>query len=320
MSSLNSTPATVRFSPSPTGLFHLGSARTALFNFLAARSTNGTFILRCDDTDVARNKVEYTKIIFDSLEWLGLEHDRLEFQSANIQEYQHHAMNLLKAGKAMELDNGAIALIVPDNLPISFTDTISGIIPITNTNKEQIAKIILLRGQTLFDIEQQEGSNIKLDISGRYHSPTYQFASVVDDYFMNIDWIIRGHDHITNTPKQIAIWQQLANTETLNLKEKYNILSGSYRLPQFTHVGLIHKDNKKLSKRDNAASLLWYRDNGYSPKAVLNFILRMGWGSKEDNNQPLSLAEMIDIFPKGRMRAAPSNYDFNKLQWYQKKC
>ena len=293
-----------RIAPSPTGLFHLGTARTAYFNYLAAKASGGKFILRIDDTDIERNKDEYIQIIFNSLEWLGLEPDEIYMQSKRISLYQSNAMALLAADKAKELDNGAIALILPNNLPEYFTDTLAGNIPITETNKAQIEKTILLRGlkDTLNDSKWQ---------SETFHLPTYQFASVVDDYFMDINWIIRGVDHITNTPKQIAIWQAIADNMSIDELQ--------IPLPQFTHVGLIYKDKKKLSKRDNAASLLWYKEQGYSPETILNFILRMGWGSPLDDNKPISKEQAIKIFAKGQMRAAPSNYDINKLNWYHRK-
>ena len=118
--------------------------------------------------------------------------------------------------------------------------------------------------------------------------PTYQFASVVDDYFMNVNWIIRGVDHITNTPKQIAIWQQLKELTKQTFGITHMIPISKFKLPQLTHIGLIYKDKKKLSKRDNAASLLWYKEQGYSPEAIINFLLRMGWGHKLDDNKPIS--------------------------------
>jgi glutamyl-tRNA synthetase len=299
---------TARIAPSPTGMFHLGTARTAYFNYLAAKATGGKFILRIDDTDTERNRQEYVQIVINSLEWLGLIPDETYYQSFRIPLYREQAGALVKAGKAKELDNGAIALILPDNLPEYFTDTLAGTILITETNKAQIEKIILLRG-----FKYKEGTrNIIVDMEG-YHSPTYQFASVVDDYFMGVNWIIRGVDHITNTPKQIAIWQQLRAITDI---EEADV----YMLPQFTHIGLIYKDKKKLSKRDNVASLLWYKEQGYSPETILNFILRMGWGSPLDNNKPISREQAVDMFMKGSMRAAPAGYDEAKLNWYHRKA
>lgn len=295
-----------RIAPSPTGMFHLGTARTAYFSYLAARATGGKFILRIDDTDVDRNKQEYTDIILKSLDWLGLEYDEIHYQSKRTNIYSKTAERLLSDGKAFMAPNGAIILNPPTALATSFSDEVGGDILITDTNKAQMdgrkGSLVLLRG----------GDNIGL--------PTYQFSSVVDDYYMGINYIIRGVDHITNTPKQIAIWSSL--NPSLFLTGNYSQLAipNIKELPKFAHVGLIHKDKKKLSKRDSAASLLWYRDNGYSRDAILNFILRMGWGPSEDNkaNSVLSKERAIELFFKGRMRAAPSNYDEAKLNWYKK--
>lgn len=291
-----------RLAPSPTGAMHLGTIRTGLFNYLEAHSTDGKFILRIDDTDVERNKPEWTQLILDSLEWLGLEYDEIHYQSQRTEIYSKAAERLLEAGKAFQAGtSAAIILKPPTALPESFLDTVGGEIKITDTNLAQI-----------------DGRNGQLVLIRSNGTPTYQFASVVDDYYLGVNYILRGVDHITNTPKQIAIWDAIDWIET---DDEHRLMwSECNSLPEFAHIGLIHKDKKKLSKRDNAASLLWYRDNGYSPLAILNFILRMGWGSSLDNNKPLSMQEIIDMFPKGRMRAAPSNFDSRKLEYYQKVC
>lgn len=287
-----------RIAPSPTGAFHIGTARTAYLNYLYAKTNNGLFILRIDDTDVERNKEEYTNIIIDSLDWLGIHPDKIFYQSKRVGLYQEEARGLLAKNKAIELDNGAIALRCPYDLPRAFMDTISGSIPITDTNREQIDnRLILLRGG------EHKGS------------PTYQFASTIDDYFMSIGNVIRGVDHITNTPKQIAIWTAM--------NEVYSSVNCPKPLPLFTHVGLINKDKKKLSKRDSAASLLWYRDNGYKPEVILNFILFMGWAHKDANfskTYPLVSKELaIRVFMDGHMKNSTANYDDAKLEWLKKK-
>lgn len=303
---MSSLPYITRVGPSPTGMFHLGTARTALFNYLTARASNGKFILRIDDTDVERNKQEYTDIILQSLDWLGLEYDEIHYQSKRTEIYSKAAESLLRAGKAYYPSGvAALCLKPPTALPNSFLDTIAGEIPITDTNLAQI-----------------DGRAGKLVLMRNNGTPTYHFASVVDDYYMGINYIIRGVDHITNSPKQIAIWDILSEINTHKISDKIVTTTGPIssvlNYPQFAHIGLINKDKKKLSKRDNAASLLWYRENGYSSIAILNFLLRMGWGSKEDTNKLLTKQEMIDVFPSGRMRAAPSNFDQSKLDYYNK--
>lgn len=314
------TPQTTRIAPSPTGLFHLGTARTAYINYLAAKSTGGEFIIRIDDTDTDRNKNEYIDIIFDSLDWLGLDHGRVYYQSKRLDIYREVARKLLDTGKAIELNNGAVALKSSVCLPESFTDTIAGNIQITQTNREQIdGKLILLRG----------GDNTKFPNiidDPKYGSPTYQFASVVDDFMMGITNVIRGVDHITNTPKQLAIYIWL----TYHNIPKFTPIGGEQL--KFTHLGLIFKDKKKLSKRDGAASLLWYKERGYSPEAILNWMLLLGWGLKvprdsagSDNkalqraaNAPINKAAAIELFTKGTLKNSPCIYDINKLNWLQK--
>lgn len=293
-----------RIAPSPTGMMHLGTARTAYFNYLAAKASGGKFIIRCDDTDVQRNKKEYTDIIFQSMEWLGLEPDQVEYQSKRTKLYTGEADDLLRKGKAVELDNGAIALLCPYDLPKLFIDSIAGNIAITDTNKEQIdKKVILLRGE---DKENKD----------KYHTPTYQFASTVDDYFMGVNYIIRGVDHISNTPKQLAIWHQLNSI--------YGNIQCPKPFPKVAHLGLIMYNGKKLSKRDGAASLLWYKEQGYKPEAMLDWMLRLGWAqsiprgldNKEANKKAaefLSKENAIKLFFDGRMKSNPCNYDLAKL-------
>ncbi len=301
-----------RIAPSPTGLFHLGTARTAYINYLQARSTGGKFILRIDDTDVDRNKSEYVQVIKDSLDWLGLEPDAVHYQSERTTFYLNAAERLLEHGKAFQATNGAIILKGPTALPNSFLDTIAGEIAITDTNMDQIKdRIVLLRGDNNKTDNIEGGKPRNLGTLGQV---TYQFASVVDDCDLGITNIIRGVDHITNTPKQIAIWQALNDTKTQ---------------PSWTHLGLIFKDKKKLSKRDGAASLLWYKEQGYSSEAVLNWMLLLGWGlsvprgaSKEEQreaSEPISKEKAIQIFQKGTLKASPCSYDINKLNWLQKR-
>lgn len=316
------SPQIVRIGPSPTGLFHLGTARTAYFNYLMARSTGGKFVIRVDDTDIARNKEEYTQVILDSLDWLGLEYDDIYYQSQRLEIYSKVARSLLEAGKAYESDNGALILKCPEQLPESFIDTIAGSIKITDTNRQQIdgtnGNLVLVRGHT-----PQEYLGTKKQRVDQYGQPTYQFCSVVDDYYMGINHIIRGLDHTTNTPKQIAIWLMMDYVDVRN----YEPFLATF--PQFTHIGLINKDGKKLSKRDGAASLLWYKEQGYSPAAVLNWMLTLGWQLKVPRdagkdaqrlaNEPIPKEIAIEIFQRGTMKNSPANYDINRLDWLQKR-
>lgn len=272
-----------RIAPSPTGMFHLGTARTAYFNWLAARASGGKFILRIDDTDTARNDPAAIKVILDSMEWLGLDHDAVYMQSQRLDLYRESADLMITAGMAEQLDDGAVVLRRPDNLPDSFQDSLAGTI-----KANDVGALVLLRN------------------TAAGGGPTYQFASIHDDYIMGVNWIIRGHDHIQNTPKQMAIWQ--------------TAFAGDF--PKVSHVGLIFKDGKKLSKRDNASSLLWYRDQGYQPDAILTFILRLGWGPKVDDKSTklITRDQALKLFlDGGAMRPASRvNYDAAKLGNVQK--
>ncbi|MCA6479601.1 MAG: hypothetical protein IM557_03285 [Chitinophagaceae bacterium] len=286
-----------RIAPSPTGMLHFGTARTAYFCWLAAKATGGQFILRLDDTDTERNKPETIQPIYDGLKWLGLDWDRFERQSQRTSIYKAEAERLLEHGFAFRADNGAIILNWQDFMPRSWRDEVADRIPITDTNIEQInGRTVLLRG------------------GDKLGEPTYQFASVIDDYLMSVNFIIRGTDHITNTAKQLAIWSAIQKCDDRDQ------LHGAPP-PKFAHVGLIFKDKKKMSKRDGAASLLDYRDRGYSPDALLNFMLRLGWGPREDNkeNSIIGKDKAIRMFlTEGSMRNTNANFDQAKLDWFQK--
>jgi len=286
-----------RIAPSPTGMLHLGTARTAYFCWLAAKASGGKFILRLDDTDTGRNKPEVIQPIYDGLKWLGLDWDQFERQSRRTDVYTRYAKRLLTAEYAYTADNGAVILKWMPFMPRSWQDEIAGDIAITDTNIEQIdGRTVLLRG------------------GDKLGEPTYQFASVVDDYDMYVNYVIRGNDHITNTAKQLAIWSAILRAD---------IKQGAmgHPMPKFAHVGLIFKDKKKMSKRDGAASLLDYRDRGYSPDAILNFMLRLGWGPREDNkeNSIIDRDKAVRMFlTEGSMRNTNANFDQAKLDWFQR--
>jgi glutamyl-tRNA synthetase len=273
-----------RIAPSPTGDMHIGTARTAYFNWLAARASGGQFILRIDDTDEARNKPEYTQTILDTMSWLGLDYDRLEFQSHRQDRYTDLASQLTRSGFA-ELDDCAIRFrpnrYVP---PTHWHDEIAGDIPISTKDLEEMDGMVLIK---------------------RTGGATYNFASVVDDADFNVNFIIRGVDHISNTAKQVVLWDVLGRP-----------------VPKMAHVGLICVKNKPMSKRDGAASMLHYKNSGYDPDAMLNFLGRMGWGPKIDDKSTAILPreKMIELFLNGgTMRNAPSGFDLAKLESYDRK-
>ena len=263
-----------RIAPSPTGDMHLGTARTAYFNWLAAKASGGQFILRVDDTDKQRNREECIEVIIDTLQWLGLDYSFVFYQSRRNPSYTEYIDMLLQHELAFR-DDGCVRL----------------------TKTLEVA-----------------GKPSHLVLRKSDGTPTYHFASVVDDTSCGVTWIIRGTDHESNYEKQKFI------ADNISLARWGH--DEAHNWPEVTHVGLIFKDKKKLSKRDDAASMLWYRDQGYSPEALLNFMLRMGWGPTRDDksNSIINRDKAVSMFlTEGSMRKAPSSFDQNKLDWYQRK-
>ena len=271
-------------------MFHLGSARTALFNWLIARSTEGKFILRIDDTDTARNTPEAVKIIYDAMKWLDLDYDITFHQSDRLDLYKSLVDGLLKVGTAQH-DGAAVRLVAPLK-DVFWEDTIAGKLSISDQDREHSNGLVLMRSDGM---------------------PTYHFASVVDDMDMGVTWIVRGKDHLSNTPKQISIWRALAELDW-SAKDR--------DLPLFSHLGLITKEKKKISKRDGAASLLDYRDNGIVPEAMNNWLLRLGWGPTVDDKttKTISRERALELFLKGgKMRSSNANMDPQMLESLNRK-
>ncbi len=242
----------VRFAPSPTGFLHVGSARTALFNWLFARNQKGEFLLRIEDTDRARSKEEFLQEILDSLKWLGLNWDgQIEFQSKRLDRYRELAERLLAEGTAYK-DGQAILYKVTPGETISFQDVIHGSISV---NTLEIKDQVLVKSDG---------------------TPAYNFACVVDDSEFKITHVIRGDDHISNTPKQLLLYRAL-----------------KLEPPQFAHIPLIlGTDRSRLSKRHGATSLREYRKMGYLPEAVVNFLSLLGWSPGEDR-EILSIDQIV---------------------------
>jgi glutamyl/glutaminyl-tRNA synthetase len=267
-----------RIAPSPTGMFHLGSARTALFNWLIARSTQGKFILRIDDTDNSRNNEDAVQIIDDALAWLKLDYDLRVRQSDRLPLYNQMVVCLLDAGLAF-YDGNAVRF-KPKNIPTSWNDTIAGDISITSQDHKAIDGLVLIRSDGM---------------------PTYHLSSTVDDMNLGITWVVRGVDHLTNTAKHITLWNALND-----------VLSSNIPLPLFSHVGLITQNKKKISKRDGAASLLSYRDNGIDVDAMVNWMLRLGWGPTIDDKTTSTILRdraLLLFLNGGKMRSSPANMD-----------
>src|SRR3954471_1826591 len=264
----------VRFAPSPTGALHVGGARAALYNWLLARGNGGTFVLRIEDTDRERSTPENIEQILDALRWLELDYDEGPFfQSERVDRHKEEIARLVDEGHAY-LDEGAVRLRVPDEGQTVVPDLIRG--DITFQHKD-IAGFVIAR------------------LDGR---PLYNLAVAVDNHDMGITHVIRGEDHISNTPRQMMVLKALgADT------------------PVYAHLPLLHgPDGKKLSKRHGAASVQELRDSGYVPAAVRNYLALLGWGYDESTTF-FSTDELIDLFSLERVSKNPAVFDEQKLRW-----
>ncbi|HME43422.1 MAG TPA: glutamate--tRNA ligase [Syntrophorhabdales bacterium] len=299
-----------RFAPSPTGQLHIGGARTALFNWLFAKHHKGRFVLRIEDTDRERSRDEYTQGILDGLAWLGIVHDEGPFfQSARMELYKEHALRLLQEGHAykcycttQELEEKRKRALKEGQKPaydrtcrektiedpdkphvIRFKTPLSGTVAFHD----------LVRGEISFQCDELDD----LVILRTDQTPTYNFTVVVDDALMGITHIIRGDDHINNTPRQILMYEAL-----------------KFAVPRFAHVPLIHgKDRARLSKRHGATSLLEYREEGFLPEALMNYLARLGWAHGDD--EIFSKEELIEKFDLPNVGRSPAIFDMDKLLW-----
>ena len=264
----------VRFAPSPTGVLHIGGARTALYNWLLARGSDGTFVLRIEDTDRERSTPENVEQILDALRWLELDWDEGPISQAERRPAHSAAIErLLESGAAYE-DEGAIRLRVPDEGETVVQDLIRGDIAFPHSAIDD------------FVIRRSDGG------------PLYNLAVAVDDRDMNITHVVRGDDHISNTPRQVMILRALGA-----------------ELPLFAHLPLLHgPDGKKLSKRHGAASVQELRDAGYLPEAVRNYVSLLGWGYDESTTF-MSTQELIERFDLSRVSKNPAVFDEQKLRW-----
>jgi glutamyl-tRNA synthetase len=268
-------PPVVRFAPSPTGFLHIGGAHTALFNWLYARHEGGECRLRIENTDTSREVAEATEQIQDSLSWLGLDWDgELTFQLDRMDRCREEAQRLLDEGHAYD-DEGAIRMRMPDEGSTAWEDLIRGRIEYPN---EKIEDLVLVRAD------------------GR---PTYNFASPIEDWLDGITHVIRGEDHISNTPKQIQILEALGAP-----------------LPEYGHVAnILGPDGKKLSKRHGATSVEEFRAEGYLPEALVNFLALLGW-SYDDKTEFMTIPELIERFTLERVGASAAVFDFQKLDHF----
>lgn len=282
---------TTRIAPSPTGMFHLGTARTAYFNWLMARANGGKFIVRIDDTDLDRNNLDFVKVIYDSLAWLGLDFDATFSQSSRLDRYTEISNLLVANNKAFKLDDGSVIYSYIGDVPATWNDMVAGDVKVSNQDATLSSKFTILRGNGM---------------------PTYNFSTVVDDIDCGITHVIRGNDHISNTLRQIF------------LRSSINEVLGTSADYKFGHIGLIHKDGKKLSKRDGASDLLTYQRAGYDADTILSYIVKLGWNVSDpqiDKTHPvIDRATALKLFSAGKMRGAPSNFDQTKLDWIKSRA
>jgi len=262
----------VRFAPSPTGFLHIGGARTALFNWMYAKAQGGQFILRIEDTDQVRSKPEYLEEILDSMKWLGLTWDEFYKQSDRFELYRQYADKLLSEGKAYK-DGEAVILKV----------------------LEKSIKIYdLIRGEIVVDSKEIK-DQVLMKSDG---SPTYSFACVIDDALMEISCVIRGEDHISNTPKQILIYEALG-----------------FKLPKFAHLPLIlDPEGGRMSKRAGATAVTEYRTQGYLSQAIVNYLMLLGW-SPGNNQEKVLMASALKTFSIKKINKAGAAFSLEKLQW-----
>lgn len=280
----------VRFAPSPTGALHIGGGHTALFNWLWARHNNGKFILRIEDTDLVRSTKEYEQTIMSGMVWLGLDWDEGPDiggnygpyrQSERLDIYREYANKLVDEGKAYR-DGEAIIFKVEPGHDISFKDIVYGQIDVMSDglrekDSDKLKDLVLIKSDGM---------------------PTYNYAVVVDDHLMRITHVIRGEDHISNTPKQILIYRALG-----------------WDVPEFAHLPMIlGRDKKKLSKRHGATSIYEYRDMGYMPDSMFNFLALLGW-SAGDDKEIFTRPQAAEWFELSRVTRKAAVFDFDKLNY-----
>ncbi|MGJ8663922.1 MAG: glutamate--tRNA ligase [Marinicella sp.] len=298
-----------RFAPSPTGYLHVGGARTALFSYLYARHHGGQFELRIEDTDTERSTQESVDAIFEGMNWLGLEHDsEVKYQSKNLSRYHVKIDQLLENGQAYYCDcsKERIDKIREQQMKSGEKPRYDGKcrdLGLAKSDETIIRFKTPQSGEVLFN-DHVRGeitvANAELDdlvIARADGMPTYNFSVVVDDADMGITHVIRGDDHINNTPRQINIYQALGES-----------------VPEFAHVPMIlGDDGARLSKRHGAVSVMQYSEDGYLPEAVLNYLVRLGWSNGDQ--ELFSKDEMVKLFDLAGVNKAPSAFNTTKLNW-----
>lgn len=304
-----------RFAPSPTGYLHIGGLRTALYSYLWAKKTNGEFKLRIEDTDLSRNSEDAVRAILEAFEWVGMPSDcEIEYQSKRTDVYKEYIDKLLESGKAYkcymskeELDALRAKQEAAKENPRydgTWRPEEGKVLPAI---PEGVEPVIRIKAPTEGTIEFEDGvkGSMKFDanqvddyvIARGNGMPTYNFVVAVDDSLMGITDVIRGDDHVSNTPKQIVV---------------YNALG--FDIPKFYHIPMINNPSgKKLSKRDGAMDVMQYKRDGFLPEALLNFLVRLGWSNGDQ--EIFSIDEMLELFNPNKINKSASAYNQEKLLW-----
>ncbi len=325
----------VRFAPSPTGLLHVGNARTALYNWLYARRTGGDFLLRIEDTDVERSEARYETQLMEDLRWLGLdwdegpsgagENEKGEFgpyrQSERQAIYSEHREQLLKEGRAYrcfctveELEeerrkfaaqglqqpySGRCRNLSGEEIERNLAEGRPFAVRL-KIGEEPLRFHDLVRGDVEFASEVvSDPILVRSGKDGEPGMPVYNYVVTVDDALMKISHVIRGDDHISNTPKQVAIY------------EAFN-----WKVPEFAHLStILGADRERLSKRHGATSISTFREMGYLPEALVNYLALLGWGAEDGKTETFTLSELTKSFTLERVTPSPAVFDFDKLNW-----
>jgi nondiscriminating glutamyl-tRNA synthetase len=342
MNAMTESNVRVRFAPSPTGLLHVGNARTALYNWLYARRMGGVFVLRIEDTDVERSEVRYEAQLIEDLRWLGLDWDegpgrpgnsadpdKGEFgpyrQSERLEVYAEHTEQLLKEGKAYPCFCTAEELeaerkqAIAEHLPQVYSGRCRNLsVEEVNQNladRKPFAvrlKIAdhplrfhdLVRGEVEFAAETVSDPIIVRSAASEEDGevqgiPVYNYVVTIDDALMNITHVIRGDDHISNTPKQVAIYEAF-----------------DWDVPEFAHLStILGADRERLSKRHGATSISTFREMGYLPEALVNYLALLGWGAEDGKSETFTLEELTKVFTLERVTPSAAIFDFDKLNW-----
>ncbi|ANE33214.1 glutamyl-tRNA synthetase [Campylobacter hyointestinalis] len=303
---------TTRFAPSPTGFLHVGGLRTALYSYLYARKNGGKFLLRIEDTDLKRNSEEAVIAIREAFNWCGLDYDgEVTYQSKRFDIYKEYIKKLLDEGKAykcymtkVELDELRAAQEAKKERP-KYDGRYR---EFTGTPPAGIEPVIRIKAPLSGTIEFKDGikGDVKFNcadilddfiIARSDGTPTYNFVVVIDDALMGVTHVIRGDDHLSNTPKQIILYEALG-----------------FDLPEFFHVAMINgSDGSKLSKRHGATDVMEYKAMGYLPEALLNFLVRLGWSHGDD--EIFSMSDMLKYFDPHDINKSASTYNLTKLDW-----